>query len=418
MLPDGWRHFAGKRILLLQGPVGPFFAKLARTLSRAGADAIHKVNFNGGDWLFYPRGALNYRGTKREWRTFLDRVLVEQHIDTIMLFGDCRPFHVIARHLARERGVETWVFEEGYVRPDFVTMERDGVNGYSCLPRASEFYRMLPEPVPRLESSVGNVFPNLVACGFLYGAAAMVGRARFRYYRHHRPLTVTEGGRWLRAAWRKLVYRVDECGILDYLVECKARRYFVVSLQTAGDAQIRVHSRFASLDIFIEEVVRSYSGSNLEHYDLVFKHHPLDRGHTDYHRVIREAAVQFGVANRVLYIHDQHLPTLLAHAAGLVVVNSTVGLSGIHHGLPVKVLGKAIYDMPGLTFQGRLDRFWGEAASFRPDMSLYRRFRSHLIDQTQLNGSFYAGNVVNVARRTELRNGEMDEHSHVELLDV
>ncbi|KIP17243.1 capsule polysaccharide biosynthesis family protein [Burkholderia sp. MSHR3999] len=418
MLPDGWHFFAGKNILLLQGPVGPFFSKLASTLSQAGAQAVHKVNFNGGDWLFYPRDALNYRGKKRDWRAFLDRILAERHIDTIMLFGDCRPFHVIARKLANERSVDMWVFEEGYVRPDFVTMEQGGTNGHSRLPKMPAFYRALPELAPVTERSVGNVIPNLVVWGCLYGVAAMAGQPWFPHYRHHRPLALAEGGRWLRAAWRKVAYRLRESGALEYLVECKSRRYFLVSLQTAIDTQIRVHSRFPSLETFIEEVVDSFADSCREHYDLVFKHHPLDRGHTDYGRVIQSAAKRNGVANRVLYIHDQHLPTLLTHAAGLVVVNSTVGLSGIHHGLPVKVLGDAIYDMLGLTFQGRLDRFWDEAASFRPDMSLYRRFRSHVIDQTQLNGSFYSGDIVNVVRRVESCACDRSEHFRGELFDA
>src|SRR5207253_3330067 len=40
----------GKRVLLLQGPVGPFFRRLAARLRAAGAE-VHKVNFNGGDGL-------------------------------------------------------------------------------------------------------------------------------------------------------------------------------------------------------------------------------------------------------------------------------------------------------------------------------------------------------------------------------
>ncbi|KAB0644827.1 capsule biosynthesis protein [Burkholderia latens] len=402
MLPEGWLSFYDKNILLLQGPVGPFFAKLCRTLVRTGARSVHKINFNGGDWLFYPRDAVSYRGAAHDWPAFLDRILAERNIDTIMLFGDCRPLHMMARHLARKRGIDTWVFEEGYVRPDFVTMERGGTNGHSSLPKDAEFYRMLPEPTPREEFTVGNSFPSMVVWGGLYGAAAWIAQGWFPRYCHHRPLTPVDGAKWLRAAWRKIVYRLHERGTLDYLTGCKTRQYFLVSLQTAIDAQIRVHSRFASLEAFIDDVIRSFAARGVEAYDLVFKHHPLDRGHTDYRRAIQGAAERYGVASRVLYIHDQHLPTLLAHAAGLVVVNSTVGLSGIHHGLPVKALGKAIYDIPGLTFQGSLDRFWAESASFRPDMALYGRFRRYVIDHTQLTGSFYVGDIVSVVDRADL----------------
>jgi capsular polysaccharide export protein len=74
---------------------------------------------------------------------------------------------------------------------------------------------------------------------------------------------------------------------------------------------------------------------------------------------------------------------------GVVVVNSTVGLSALHHGAPTKVCGNALYDIPGLTFQGTLDQFWSDAPGAKPDRQLYVRFRDHLISKTQINGSFY-----------------------------
>ena len=50
---------------------------------------------------------------------------------------------------------------------------------------------------------------------------------------------------------------------------------------------------------------------------------------------------------------------------------------------------KALYDMPGLTWQGTLDDFWCAAPAAKPDRGLYQNFRSHLVATTQLNGSFY-----------------------------
>jgi capsular polysaccharide export protein len=79
----------------------------------------------------------------------------------------------------------------------------------------------------------------------------------------------------------------------------------------------------------------------------------------------------------------------LHHARGVVVVNSTVGLSALYHNAPLKACGAAIYDMPGLTFAGRLEEFWERAQSINVDRELFRRFRSYLIEHTQLNGSFY-----------------------------
>ena len=87
-------------------------------------------------------------------------------------------------------------------------------------------------------------------------------------------------------------------------------------------------------------------------------------------------------------VHDLHLPTLLRHAKGTVNINSTVGLSSVLYGTPTITLGKAIYDMEGLTCKGMyLDDFWTNYQV--PDMELANKFKQHLIETTQLNGSFY-----------------------------
>ena len=102
--------------------------------------------------------------------------------------------------------------------------------------------------------------------------------------------------------------------------------------------------------------------------------------------MIESLARELGIHERVLYIHDQHLPTLLRNARGVVVINSTVGLSAIDHETPVKTLGSAIYDMPGLTNQGELD-FWNNPA--KPSRNLYNAFYHEVIRKTQINGNFY-----------------------------
>ncbi len=73
----------------------------------------------------------------------------------------------------------------------------------------------------------------------------------------------------------------------------------------------------------------------------------------------------------------------------MVVINSTVGLSAISQGIPVKACGKVIYDIKGLTFQGLLDDFWQQSQLNKPDLSLFDEFQNYLMLHTQLNGSFY-----------------------------
>lgn len=382
----GMEAFRGRRVLLLQGPVGPFFARLAADLRAAGAE-VFKINFNAGDWLFYPRNAINYRGTMDAWPEFLAEQLSQLRIDTVLLFGDCRPIHVAAHGVAVAHGANVGVFEEGYIRPDYITFECFGVNGYSGLSRNPDDYANTAPPARKRD--VGNTYWHMAWSGFRYFAAGILGKPWFPHYEHHRSLSASEIIPWVRSAWRKQKYRWSERGINGQLTTQYSKRFYLVPLQVFNDTQVAEHSRYESIEFFIEESIRSFAANAPADTLLVFKHHPMDRGYRDYSSLIRRLSVFCKTGDRVLYIHDQHLPSLLDHARGVVVINSTVGLSAIHHGTPVKPCGRAIYDIPGLTWQGALDEFWSNGAGVRPDRKLYRRFLGALTNQTQINGSFY-----------------------------
>jgi capsular polysaccharide export protein len=383
------RLLAHKRVLLLQGPMGPFFRRLGRDLQAAGA-AVFKINFCGGDEIFYARGATPYTGTAADWPKFLAEFIEAHRIEAVLLFGDCRAHHRAATKICKAKGLEVYVFEEGYLRPDFVTVERGGTNNYSPLPRDPEVYRRFT-PHPTIKSKpqrVRHVFRWTTVYASLYCVAMALLVRRYPHYRHHRSLRpANEAFCWLRAAARKLIYRWQERGLLARITRAEAGNYYLVPLQVQGDAQIRVHSRFASVPDFIENVMASFAAHAPSERMLVIKHHPLDRGYNDYRRLIESLATRLGVEQRVLYVHDLHLPLLLRRACGTVVINSTVGLSSVHHGTPVCVLGNTPYDMPGITYQGPLDAFW--AAPGKPDAVLYRRFRAWLRAHNQANGNFY-----------------------------
>lgn len=388
MMTHGLAAYRDKRVLLLQGPVGPFFWRLAHDLKWAGAQ-VCKVNFNGGDWLFYPKGAIAFRGKMSEWPEFFDRLLREHNVDVVFFLGDCRPIHGVVQVIADRYGVDVGVFEEGYIRPDTITFEMNGVNGFSQVPSAPIYYlnsvsSAAPEPMP-----VGNTFPYMVLWAMLYYLASALLSPLFRHYRHHRSLSPLEALPWLKALWRKGYCRLRERGVEARLSTQFSGDFFLVPLQVHADSQVRVHSQFDSIKDFIHQVMHSFALHAPPSTKLVIKHHPLDRGYREYGPFIRRQAEALGIRDQVIVIHDQHLPTLLEHARGVVVINSTVGLSAVHHGTPVKVCGKAIYDMQGLTFQGTLSAFWQAAVGERIDRELYGRFRRYLIAQTQLNGSFY-----------------------------
>ena len=377
-----------QNVLLLQGQIGPFFGRFARDL-QAGGYTVYKLNFNGGDEFCY-RGPnpIAYTGRPEAFGDYLRDLLRRLDIGRIYLFGDLRTHHETALHLARQMGLRAFVFEEGYLRPDYLTLEENGVNAHSSLPRDPGFYRSR-SPLPALKPvRVPHGFLYMAAWAMTYYIASALKRRRYPHYRHHRPLNVWgEGGKWLLGYLLKAVHLLRGRALMSRLLARHANRYFVVPLQVHCDGQILRHSRFGAVSLFIEEVIASFAGHAPPDAVLVIKHHPMDRAYSDYDRQIRALAATHGLHNRVCYAHDLHLPTLLDHARGTVVINSTVGLSSLQHGTPVIALSQAVYNFPGMTHQGPLDDFWRHPG--RVDTDLLHDFTAHLLRHNQVNGSFF-----------------------------
>lgn len=390
MVSYGIASFKDKKVLMLQSPVGPFFKRLGKDLEKVGAE-VSKINLNGGDWFFSDKGAINFTGKPEEWGVFFASFIKNQKIDRLLLFGDCREYHRIAHTLAHAQGIEIGVFEEGYVRPDYITFERFGVNGFSLLPRNRAFYDQLNDDKVTISPTIpiGNSFYAMAWWAFLYYFFSALLFPMFRFYRHHRPLNPWEIMYWIRSFWRKQWYKVAERTREQTLITQESKNYFLVPLQISTDAQVCAHSPYHSVEDFIHSVIASFAEKASNERILVIKHHPLDRGYHNYKTVITKVAFQHGITQRCWYIHDQHLPTLLDHALGVVVINSTVGLSALHHHVPLKVCGTAIYDMEGLTYQGSLDTFWDEAPLYAMDKELFKIFRGYIINDKQINGNFY-----------------------------
>lgn len=373
--------------LLLQGPVGPFFSRLAEQLQRQGIP-VSKINFNGGDAFFYRHRAMAYRGDLAGWPRFFEEQIDTLAIDRVYLFGACRPYHAIARAIAMRRAMPVFVFDEGYLRPDYITMEQAALNGASLTPRDAHFYRELTVKELPPGRSVGQAYRTMACYASLYYVAGYLGRSQYPHYQHHRSFDVFgEAGKWLRSGFRKLRYRALERNIWGRLQTTLKNRYFLVPLQVYCDTQVVYRSPFRCVTQFIETVVASFAAHATTDTVLVIKHHPMDRAYRDYTQLIAALSQRYELEGRLFYVHDCHLPTLLRYALGTVVINSTVGLSSLYHGTPVRVLGQAVYDVPGLTFQDSLDEFW--RAPGRVDPDLYRRFRAYLLNTTQINGNFY-----------------------------
>jgi len=373
-----------KNILLLQGPVGWFFKKVGNQFIQKGAN-VYRIGLNAGDEFFASRKNYTaYRGKPEEWYDFILNFLKEHKIDKIFIFGDCRYYQSLAVGASDLLGVEVFVFEEGYLRPHYITLERHGVNDYSRISRDPDFYKSLKYiDIPVEKYSTPNPISNW-SIVITYYFVAKLFSLRYPYYRHHRNFSAIEEFFYgTRSLIRKVIYTRRDKKYLPIIKNELSGKYFFVPLQTHNDFQILQHSGYGSIEKFIIEVLESFA-RNTENDFIVFKHHPIDRGRKNYKQFIIGQAKELSVADRVLVVHDLHLPTLLIHAKGTVTINSTVGLSSIFHGTPTITLGRAIYDIEGLTNKNMtLDEFWTK--HLNPDEELANKFNQYLIQTTQLN---------------------------------
>jgi capsular polysaccharide export protein len=379
-----------RQFLFLQGLAGPFFGRLASALQQNG-HGVARVNFHGGDWLFWPLpGAINFRGRPEAWPEFLAHLLVQRRITDIVLFGDCRPLHRDAIGVARDLHVQVHVFEEGYIRPDWVTIELGGVNGHSTLPRDPQWYleaaRHLPPYGP--DQGMPSSFRRRAFEDLAYNFAQMLMRWRFPHHQTHRPWhPLVEYGGWAWRLARRKPAELRAAEVLQRLAETD-RPYFVFPLQLDCDYQIRLHSPFRSLQPALEQVLSSFATHAPPEALLVVKEHPLDNGLVNWRKRVGRLASHLGISDRVWYLEDGDIVPLVRKAAGVVTINSTSGTLALACGVAVITLGQAVYDLDRVTFQGPLAAFWTDKVA--PDAAVFDAFRRVLVARCLVRGGYFS----------------------------
>ena len=107
--------------------------------------------------------------------------------------------------------------------------------------------------------------------------------------------------------------------------------------------------------------------------NLVFKHHPRDRGYNNYYCEIEKTSKEFGVYKKIFYIHDYYLSKLFQNPNCKVqCLYSTVGYQSLYHSVPVKSLGITPYNIKGLSDQKDLVSFFKNPSPV--DKLLFNKF--------------------------------------------
>jgi capsular polysaccharide export protein len=339
----------------------------------------------------------NFTGALDELPAWLTREVAQHGATDFLLFGDCRAIHRVAIAVAKELNIRVYVFEEGYLRPDWITLELGGVNGYSNM-------ALEPEAVLTWTADhayVTNGLPPhrggshiLARAGYdiAYRLASAAMAWRFSNYQTHRP----HNGMWEYAGlarkfgmgwWFEREARAVTAKLLDTKMP-----YFLFPLQLNADSQIRTHSPFPDVIAAIEKILISFEGADFQQDSqpatLLIKNHPLDTGLARYRTYVERRTRELNLGDRVQFIEAGDLTLLLKHAQGVVLVNSTVGLTALSMSCPVLATGKAIYNRDKLTDQGSLAAFWKRPTP--PDANFVKAFVAYVKAHSQVSGDFYS----------------------------
>lgn len=379
--------------LMLQGPHGPFFDRLGRLLRSAGAE-VWRCGFNAGDEFFWTDKAhfIRHEGNLTDWPGHLARLIEEKGVTDIVLYGDVRAIHDNARSQASELGIRFHVFEEGYLRPYWITYERHGSNGNSALLGISleQMRAVLREQineVRRPPAHWGDMRQHKFY-GAFYHFLILVMNGRYRAYRGHRAISVVQEFRLnLRRFILSPAYNLARA-LQWRRLRLSGWPYTLVPMQLEHDSNFLGHSPFTKNAQFIQQVVAAFARSAPRHHHLVFKAHPLEDGRAGNRTAIHAAAEVAGITDRVHYIRGGKLAEILSHARAVVTVNSTAAQQALWRGIPVKTLGRAVYEKPGLVSEQTLDDFLQSPDA--PDPKAYRVFRDYLLQTSQVPGGFYA----------------------------
>jgi capsular polysaccharide export protein len=361
---------------------------------RAAGASVWRVGFNAGDRAFWfgAPGYIPYRGTPEAWADTFTGIVNDKAITDIVLYGDTRPIHAQAVALAKSAGLRVHVFEEGYMRPYWVTYERNGTNGHSRLmdmniSEMQEALALSDLDVPTPPSHWGDMRHH-VFYGALYHWFVMFRNREYRNFARHRELPVATEA-WL---YTKRLFLMPFIALNRRIATMRIRYggfpYHLVLMQLEHDASFQTHSPFTRMEEFVTVVMKGFAKGTPRHHHLVFKAHPLENDRSPMRKIITRLAKKHNVETRVHYVRGGKLAQLLDNARTAVTVNSTAGQQVLWRGIPLKVFGTAVYSKPEFVSDQPLAKFFAQPN--RPDSKAYRDYRRFLLETSQIPGGFYA----------------------------
>ncbi|WP_374001694.1 hypothetical protein [Bdellovibrio bacteriovorus] len=310
---------------------------------------------------------------------FLHNFIIKNRVNLLICHNDLRWQHAIAKFICQTLNVKILFSEEGYFRPNTITVDHAGVNAYSSLPNDAGFYQdvsISPCPLKSFDNATPfqrfmriahfNIFMLLEIVGASLGLNTITRNKKYSFKRYF--------SLFISKLKRKKAISVKE----------SISNYIFVALQVAEDTQTVIHSPFNGTQDFIVAVEDAfYSIPKEERQDtkLVFKKHPME-GDKSYH---------FSLESKVVSADTNHL---ISNSIGVILINSSTIAQCLHAKKPVVTLGNSFFDIPGLTYktstadlQKALKKLINGQIEIRPD--LFKKFLDYLKYSYQYNMNLY-----------------------------
>ena len=364
----------------------------------------------GGSTAATTRSGPTGRATSRRpaplsgWEETVGGIMTSRGVTDLVVYGDTRPVHATAIAQARRRGITVHVFEEGYLRPYWVTYERGGANGNSPVMATSvdQMRRALggrrhgPAGRPR---TLGRAARARLSTGRFTTASSSwrtgttqrsgpiarsrCGRSSGSISSASRSWAGTGSTGWRRhgascAAAIPIIWRCCNWSMTQAFATMAPSRHKRISSTPSSTASHRARRR----------IITSSSRRIL-----------WRTGARRYARPSAGRPTNTASPPRVHFVRGGKLAPLLDAARSAVTVNSTAAQQALWRGLPLKCFGAAVYDKPEFVSDQPLAAFFRDPG--RPDSAAYRKFRHYLLQTSQLPGSFLrrARSAAGAARR-------------------
>ena len=400
-----------RNFVFLQGMPCLFFSQLGAELVARGHKAA-RIFLCFGDAFFWRKlPGESYRGSLAAWPAYFERYVLRNGITDLVLLGEQRKYHREAIIIAQKLGIRVTATDYGYLRPDWITLERDGMGGNSRFPKNPNQIRQhgstlaSPDFVRRhhdsdLRMAIGDLiysFGNLLFSPFYPRYKRSDERPHPIIYFPAEGLRLLTQKRRNESATRRFKQ-----------IASSGTPYFVFPMQLEHDFQIIAYSPFRQLDDVLESVIRSFAQVTGDAI-LIIKSHPWDTGLKDWRKRIEHIAAHNRIAHRVVFLDGGNLDEMMAESKGVVTVNSTSGIKALQQGRPVKTLGQAIYDIEGLTHQSPLDDFW--KAPCPPESGFVDNFVALVAATIQIRGTHFTKEGMLAAARNAAEQLCIDEQA-------